>query len=66
MFLNSLKLKDFRNYKSLQVDFSNSINVLIGDNAQGKTNLLEAIYILSMARSHRDNNDRDLINWSSD
>ncbi|WP_180368260.1 AAA family ATPase, partial [Oenococcus oeni] len=40
MFLNSLKLKDFRNYKSLQVDFSNSINVLIGDNAQGKTNLL--------------------------
>ncbi|VDK14404.1 hypothetical protein OAL24_01217 [Oenococcus sicerae] len=66
LFLNSLRLKDFRNYEELQVDFSNSINVLIGDNAQGKTNLLEAIYLLSMARSHRDNNDHDLINWSAD
>ncbi|MCV3296208.1 MAG: DNA replication/repair protein RecF [Oenococcus sp.] len=65
MFLNNLRLVNFRNYKELNVAFSHSINVLIGNNAQGKTNLLEAIYFLSMGRSHRDSNDRDLINWSA-
>ncbi|WP_439425454.1 DNA replication/repair protein RecF [Oenococcus alcoholitolerans] len=65
MYLNELGLKDFRNYAELQVEFSKSVNIFIGDNAQGKTNLLEAIYMLAAARSHRDNNDRDLIRWSA-
>ncbi|KRL87425.1 DNA replication/repair protein RecF [Ligilactobacillus apodemi] len=61
MYLEELELKNFRNYRTIKVEFSPQINVLIGKNAQGKTNLLEAIYVLAMARSHRTNNDRELI-----
>ncbi len=46
--------------------FSPDTNVLIGENAQGKTNLLEAIYVLALARSHRTNTDRELIQWHED
>lgn len=61
MYLEELKLRDFRNYAEIDVSFSPQINILIGKNAQGKTNLLEAIYVLAMARSHRTNNERELI-----
>ena len=63
MKLTELKLHDFRNYRNAKVRFDDGINVFIGDNAQGKTNLLEAIYVLALARSHRTRNNRDLINW---
>lgn len=63
MILTELRLHHFRNYQDLTVHFAPGINVLIGHNAQGKTNMLEAIYALSLTRSHRTNNDRDLINW---
>ncbi len=53
MQLNDIKLKDFRNYEDLTVTFSPGVNVFIGENAQGKTSLLEAIYMMSLARSHR-------------
>lgn len=66
MYLKNLKLHQFRNYDDITVDFSPAINVLIGENAQGKTNLLEAIYVLAMTRSHRANNDRELIEFSKD
>lgn len=66
MYLKNLKLHQFRNYDDITVDFSPAINVLIGENAQGKTNLLEAIYVLAMTRSHRTNNDRELIEFSKD
>lgn len=63
MILTELHLHHFRNYQDLTVNFAPGINVLIGHNAQGKTNMLEAIYALSLTRSHRTNNDRELINW---
>ena len=63
MYVKSLKLENFRNYDNLSVEFHPGVNILIGDNAQGKTNMLEAIYALSLTRSHRTNNDRELINW---
>ncbi|GLB46103.1 DNA replication and repair protein RecF [Philodulcilactobacillus myokoensis] len=63
MKLKNLELRHFRNYEKINVNFSDGINVLIGNNAQGKTNLLEAIYVLALARSHRTRNNRDLINW---
>lgn len=63
MILTELRLHHFRNYQDLTVHFAPGVNVLIGHNAQGKTNMLEAIYALSLTRSHRTNNDRELINW---
>lgn len=53
MFLKSLYLRNFRNYKEAEVQFSEKLNVLFGDNAQGKTNLLEAIYLVATGRSFR-------------
>ena len=48
MNLTNLKLRDFRNYESLDLDFAPGVNLIVGDNAQGKTNLLEAISYLSL------------------
>lgn len=61
MIVHHLTLHHFRNYASLDVDFSPTINVIYGDNAQGKTNLIEAIAYLSACRSHRARWDRELI-----
>lgn len=66
MKLTELNLHHFRNYDEAQGEFSPQINVLIGENAQGKTNLLESIYVLAMTRSHRTNNDRELIEFGKD
>jgi DNA replication and repair protein RecF len=61
MYLKSLHLHQFRNYADQQVDFSAAKTILLGDNAQGKSNLLEAVELLSTLRSHRTSRDRDLI-----
>ena len=61
MYLKNLKITNFRNYSAAELDFSAATNVLIGENAQGKTNLLEAIYVLALTRSQRTNNDHELI-----
>lgn len=66
MYLSELTLKDFRNYKDVKISFSPQINVLIGENAQGKTNLLEAIYVLAMTRSHRTSNERELLTFKKE
>jgi DNA replication and repair protein RecF len=63
MHLAHLSLTNFRNYVRSELDFSASITVLQGANAQGKTNLLEAIYYLATAESPRTGSDRELINW---
>lgn len=63
MILKELHLHNFRNYEDLTVEFAPGVNVLIGENAQGKTNLLEAVYALALTRSHRTSNDRELIGW---
>lgn len=63
MQLSELELQHFRNYDQLQVRFNPGVNVLIGENAQGKTNLLEAIHVLALTRSHRTNQDRELVAW---
>ncbi len=61
MKLNSIQLENFRNYKELNIAFSKNLNIILGKNAQGKTNLLESIYVLAMTRSHRSNNENDFI-----
>ena len=64
--ISSITLNNFRSYKKTKINLDNNINVFIGKNGQGKTNLLEAIYYISNIRSHRSNNDKDLINNNSD
>ena len=66
MFVKNIHLKNFRNYSELELTFENKVNIILGENAQGKTNLLEAIYVLAMAKSHRTTNDRELIHWDQD
>ena len=63
MYIESLALKDFRNYEKLDMNFSKNINILYGDNAQGKTNILEAIYISATTKSHRNSKDKDIIRF---
>ncbi|WP_147802520.1 DNA replication/repair protein RecF [Alkalicoccus halolimnae] len=63
MHINELKLKDYRNYEGLTLQFQNRVNVILGENAQGKTNLMESIYVLALARSHRTPRDKELIRW---
>lgn len=66
MIVRSLDLEGFRNYDSLRADFAPGVNVIYGENAQGKTNLLEAVGYLSGARSHRARADRELIAFSQE
>ena len=66
MQIKRIGLKNFRNHQSLSFDFSNGLNVLTGNNAVGKTNIVEAIYYLSLARSFRTNEDEDLIKKNQD
>ena len=61
MFLKQLHLRQFRNYQHQEVEFSASKTILVGSNAQGKSNLLEAVELLSTLRSHRTNRDYDLV-----
>ena len=61
MFLKEVKIKNFRNYQDLKLSFNKNINIIYGNNAQGKTNLLEAIYFLALTKSHRLNIDDSLI-----
>lgn len=66
MFLKSIKVKNFRNYSETSINLDNTINVFLGENAQGKTNLLESIYVLAMANSHRTPHDKELIQWGEE
>ncbi len=66
MFIKSLKLADFRNYNELDIEFVNGTNILYGDNAQGKTNILEAIYLCGTTKSHKGNKDREIIQFEKD
>lgn len=66
MYIDRLKLAGYRNYESVELNFSPNINIFIGENAQGKTNVMEAIYVLAMAKSHRTSNDKELIRWSAE
>ena len=66
MICRNIYVENFRNIASADVDFEEGTNVLIGENAQGKTNLLEAIYMTSLGKSFRMGNDKDVINFDSD
>lgn len=66
MFIRSLELKNYRNYDELSMEFSSGTNLLYGDNAQGKTNILEAVYLAATTKSHRGSKDREMIQFHAD
>ena len=66
MYIENIKLLNYRNYSQLNLSFHPKINIIIGPNAQGKTNIIEAIYYLGIGKSHRTNKDREVINWDSE
>ncbi|GHU43765.1 DNA replication and repair protein RecF [Clostridia bacterium] len=61
--MKSVELRDFRNYENLTIHFDEGTNILYGNNAQGKTNLLEAIYLSGTTKSHKGSKDRDMIRF---
>ena len=63
MYIRELSLQNFRNYNYLNLVLHPGINVFVGDNAQGKTNVLESIYLCATARSHRTNQEKEVIKW---
>jgi len=66
MIIKSLELIDYRNYETLSLDFDEGTNILYGDNAQGKTNVLEAIYLSSTTKSHKGSKDKEIIRFNKD
>lgn len=65
MFLRTLRLLKFRNYEETCLEFNSAINIIAGPNAQGKTNIIEAIYVLMLGRSFRAHQNRDLIKYGN-
>jgi DNA replication and repair protein RecF len=66
MFIKKIELKNFRNYKSCLIDFPSNKTILVGKNAQGKTNLLESIYYLATLSSYRAATDSELVSWGEE
>lgn len=66
MILKSLRLKHYRNYDQVELETRSKVNLFIGPNAQGKTNLLESIYVMALTKSHRTTKDRELIQWNEE
>jgi len=65
MKINKIILKNYRNYDNLEIDFNDNLNIIIGDNAQGKTNLLESIYVLAVTKSFLSITDKGLIKFDN-
>ena len=66
MKITSAELRQFRSYEACALEPCEGVNVLLGDNGQGKTNVLEALYLCCTGRSHRTRQDRDMIRWGVD
>ncbi len=66
MYINSLELSKYRNYNDLNITFDPGITILSGENAQGKTNILEALYIAGTTKSHRGSKDKDIIKFNEE
>lgn len=66
MYVNSLKLVNYRNYESLLIEFNKNINLILGKNGQGKTNIVESLTLMSIGKSFRTNRDKELIRFGSE
>ena len=61
MYIEKIKLLNFRNYKELEINFNKNLNIIYGDNAQGKTNILESIFLCSFGKSFRTTKEKEMI-----
>ena len=66
MIVESLKIQNYRNYEYLNMNFDEKINIIYGDNAHGKTNILESMYVCATSKSHRGSKDREIIRFDND
>ena len=66
MYIESVQLKNFRNYESLELELAPGTNIFYGNNAQGKTNILEALYLCGTTKSHKGSKDKDMIRFGED
>ena len=66
MYIESLELKNYINYKNQQLDFDKGTNIFYGDNAQGKTNILESVYLCGTTKSHRGSKDKEIIRFGEE
>ena len=66
MIIKSIELKNFRNYEQLEIAFDNATNILFGDNAQGKTNILESAYVSATTKSHKGSRDKEMIRFGEE
>ena len=66
MIIKSIELADYRNYDFMAMEFEKGTNILYGDNAQGKTNILEAIYVAATTKSHKSSKDKEIINFDKE
>ena len=64
MYIEKVVLENFRNYKKQEICFKKGVNIIYGNNAQGKTNIIEAIFLCSMGKSFRAKKDKELINFN--
>ncbi len=64
MQLKRLLVQHYRNYEQVEFQTDRMVNIIVGPNAQGKTNLLESIFVLALTKSHRTNQDKELIRWN--
>ena len=66
MWISNIKIKDFRNYNNEEINLNNNVNIFYGENGQGKTNIIEAIFLCSMGKSFRTNKDKEMIKLNSE
>ena len=66
MYINRIKLKNFRNYEEQEIELEPNINIFYGDNAQGKTNIIESIFLCAIGKSFRTSKDKELIKFDKD
>ena len=65
-YIESIKLSNFRNYESLELSFDKGTNIFYGDNAQGKTNILESVYLCGTSKSHKGSKDKEIIRFDQE
>jgi len=66
LYFKKIRLKNYRNFSNLSIEFDSNLNIFIGNNAQGKTNLLEGINLIVKGGSYRTKEDKEVINWNSE
>ena len=66
MYIEKIKLNNFRNYENLEINLNKNLDIIYGDNAQGKTNILEAIFLCSFGKSFRTTKEKEMIRFNED